>query len=77
MVDSLQTKLKTMPLMKSVRYHGPGDIRVEKISEPICGRGEVKVYFTPSCLMLDVDGERFDLRLLEYAVVVCSILCPA
>ena len=52
MVDALRTTLKAMPPMKSVRYHGPGDIRVEEISEPICGRGEVKVFFAPCfCLI--------------------------
>ncbi|KAL4946834.1 hypothetical protein BDV06DRAFT_835 [Aspergillus oleicola] len=32
-----------MPLMKAVRYHGPKDIRVEEIEEPVCGKGEVKL----------------------------------
>lgn len=32
-----------MPLMKAVRFHGPRDIRVEQIEEPVCGKGQVKV----------------------------------
>lgn len=44
-VDTFRTTLTTAPPMKSVRFHGPGDIRVEEIDEPVCGRGEVKVCF--------------------------------
>ena len=44
-VDTFRTTLTTAPPMKSVRFHGPGDIRVENIDEPICRRGEVKVCF--------------------------------
>ncbi|GIK05695.1 hypothetical protein Aspvir_009808 [Aspergillus viridinutans] len=29
--------------MKSVRFHGPGDIRIEEIDEPTCGKGQVKL----------------------------------
>lgn len=29
--------------MKSVRFHGPGDIRVDEIEEPVCGKGQVKI----------------------------------
>ncbi|OJI96689.1 hypothetical protein ASPVEDRAFT_48824 [Aspergillus versicolor CBS 583.65] len=32
-----------MPLMKAVRFHGPKDIRVEQIEEPVCGKGQVKL----------------------------------
>ncbi|PWY89008.1 GroES-like protein [Aspergillus heteromorphus CBS 117.55] len=32
-----------MPSMRAVRYHGPGDVRVEEIEEPRCGVGEVKI----------------------------------
>ena len=51
-VDSVGTgtyhaTLQTPPTMKSVRFHGPGDIRVEDIEEPLCGRGQVKVYLVP------------------------------
>ncbi|KAG2421130.1 hypothetical protein HFD88_000746 [Aspergillus terreus] len=42
-VDTVRTRLKTTPPMKSVRFHGPGDIRVEEIDEPVCGKGQVKV----------------------------------
>ena len=56
MVDALRTTLETMPLMKSVRYHGPGDIRVEEISEPFCGREEVKVYSRPPRLLVLVSA---------------------
>lgn len=42
-IDTFRTNLKTMRSMKSVRFHGSGDIRVEDIDEPVCGRGEVKV----------------------------------
>lgn len=66
------TAVKNVPSMKSVRYHGPGNIRVEQISEPICGKEEVKVYPNLwSCLILDADRERSDLHSLEYVAVVC------
>lgn len=39
------TTLTSVPLMKSVRFHGPGDIRVDEIEEPLCGKGQVKVGF--------------------------------
>lgn len=42
-VDTFRTTLKTAAPMKSVRFHGPGDIRVEDIDEPICRRDEIKV----------------------------------
>ncbi|ODM20177.1 hypothetical protein SI65_05165 [Aspergillus cristatus] len=42
-VDTLRTTLKAAPLMKSVRFHGPGDIRVDEIDEPFCRAGEVKI----------------------------------
>lgn len=41
--DRLHTTLNSAPLMKSARFHGPGDIRVDAIEEPICGKGQVKV----------------------------------
>lgn len=30
----------------AVRFHGRGDIRVEHLDEPQCGKGEVKVILT-------------------------------
>ena len=42
-VGTFRTTLTTAPPMKSVRFHGPGDIRVEDIDEPICRRDEIKV----------------------------------
>ena len=42
--DRLRTTLKTAPVMQSVRFHGPGDIRVDEVEEPICGKGQVKVF---------------------------------
>lgn len=51
--DTLYTTLKTAgstktaQSMKSVRFHGPGDIRVDVVDEPVCGKGQVKV-----CLFL-------------------------
>ncbi|GFF94031.1 probable diacetyl reductase [(R)-acetoin forming] 2 [Aspergillus lentulus] len=42
-VNTLRTRLKTTPTMKSVRFHGPGDIRIEEIDEPTCGKGQVKL----------------------------------
>ncbi|OJJ88282.1 uncharacterized protein ASPGLDRAFT_41825 [Aspergillus glaucus CBS 516.65] len=42
-IDTLRTTLKAAPLMKSVRFHGPGDIRVDEIDEPFCRAGEVKI----------------------------------
>ncbi|KAJ5557529.1 hypothetical protein N7494_001444 [Penicillium frequentans] len=41
--DTLHTTLNSAPLMKSARFHGPGDIRVDAIEEPICGKGQVKM----------------------------------
>ncbi|OQD79036.1 hypothetical protein PENANT_c065G11578 [Penicillium antarcticum] len=32
-----------MSMMKSVRFHGPGDVRVDDVKEPSCGQGQVKV----------------------------------
>lgn len=40
---TLRTALKTPPTMKSVRFHGPGDIRLDEVEEPMCGKGQVKV----------------------------------
>lgn len=47
-VDSVRTTLTALSPMKSVRFHGPGDIRVDEISEPVCGKDEVKVLLAPS-----------------------------
>lgn len=41
--DTLRTTLKTAPMMKAVRFHGPGDIRLDEVEEPVCGKGQVKV----------------------------------
>ncbi|PLB33908.1 uncharacterized protein BDW47DRAFT_113176 [Aspergillus candidus] len=47
--DTLYTTLKTdrsmktADSMKSVRFHGPGDIRVDVVDEPVCGKGQVKM----------------------------------
>lgn len=41
--DTLRTTLKTAPMMRSVRFHGPGDIRLDEVEEPVCGKGQVKV----------------------------------
>lgn len=43
--DTLRTTLKTAPTMRSVRFHGPGDIRLDEVEEPVCGKGQVKVGF--------------------------------
>ncbi|KAJ6034433.1 hypothetical protein N7460_008608 [Penicillium canescens] len=32
-----------MPMMKSVRFHGPQDVRIDDVEEPICGKGQVKM----------------------------------
>lgn len=40
---TVRATLKTTPLMEAVRFHGPRDIRIETIDEPICGKGQVKV----------------------------------
>ncbi|KNG89589.1 putative alcohol dehydrogenase [Aspergillus nomiae NRRL 13137] len=40
---TVRATLKTTRLMEAVRFHGPRDIRVETIDEPICGKGEVKI----------------------------------
>ncbi|PYI11784.1 alcohol dehydrogenase [Aspergillus sclerotiicarbonarius CBS 121057] len=42
-ISICQTTLKTTPVMKAVRFHGRGDIRVEEIDEPTCGKGQVKM----------------------------------
>lgn len=41
--DATRTTLKGAPRMQSVRFHGPDDIRVEEVDEPVCGKGHVKV----------------------------------
>lgn len=53
-VDTVRTTLRALSPMKSVRFHGPGDIRVDEISEPVCGKGQVKVLYPPiyPCLMV-------------------------
>ncbi|KAE8142428.1 chaperonin 10-like protein [Aspergillus pseudotamarii] len=40
---TVRATLKTTPLMEAVRFHGPRDIRVETIDEPVCGKGQVKI----------------------------------
>ncbi|RDH38422.1 alcohol dehydrogenase [Aspergillus welwitschiae] len=42
-VNTYRTTLKTTPVMKAARFHGRGDIRVEEIEEPTCGKGQVKM----------------------------------
>ncbi|RAH42009.1 uncharacterized protein BO95DRAFT_456190 [Aspergillus brunneoviolaceus CBS 621.78] len=43
-VKALRTTLTgTAPIMKAVRFHGRGDIRVDEIEEPTCGKGQVKM----------------------------------
>ncbi|KAJ9480651.1 hypothetical protein VN97_g12893 [Penicillium thymicola] len=39
----LRTTLMSGRTMKSVRFHGPGDVRVDNVEEPICGKGQVKM----------------------------------
>ncbi|KAJ6024058.1 hypothetical protein N7540_004855 [Penicillium herquei] len=41
--NRLRTTLKSAPAMQSVRFHGPGDIRLDQVEEPLCGKGQVKV----------------------------------
>ncbi|KAJ9263801.1 hypothetical protein DTO195F2_2718 [Paecilomyces variotii] len=41
--ESFLTKLKSSPTMRSVRFHGRGDVRVDTIEEPTCGKGQVKL----------------------------------
>lgn len=68
-LDTFRTNLTTMPPMRSVRFHGPEDIRVEDIDEPVCGR-EVEVfhfadrYFSnvKSLTRADPTSFRWDLR---------------
>jgi hypothetical protein len=31
-------------MMLAARFHGRGDIRLDKVEEPPCGKGEVKVF---------------------------------
>jgi hypothetical protein len=47
--DTLHTTLKSAPLMQSVRFHGPGDIRVDEVEEPVCGKGQFKVGYPEIC----------------------------
>lgn len=52
-VDTVRTTLTALSPMKSVRFHGPGDIRVDEINEPVCGKDEVKVLFkSHSCFLV-------------------------
>ncbi|KAK4942195.1 hypothetical protein LTR66_014730 [Elasticomyces elasticus] len=39
----LRTTLTSRPAMKSVRFHGRGDVRVDEVEEPVCGKGQVKM----------------------------------
>ncbi|CEL05649.1 hypothetical protein ASPCAL06766 [Aspergillus calidoustus] len=32
-----------MPSMRAVRFHGPKDIRLDHVEEPVCGKGQVKL----------------------------------
>ncbi|KAJ5584857.1 uncharacterized protein N7459_004657 [Penicillium hispanicum] len=41
--DMLHTTLKSAPVMQSVRFHGPRDIRIDEVEEPVCGKGQVKM----------------------------------
>ncbi|KAJ5982975.1 hypothetical protein N7481_005074 [Penicillium waksmanii] len=41
--DAMRTTLKGAPRMQSIRFHGPGDIRMDEVDEPVCGKGQVKV----------------------------------
>ena len=43
----LRTTLLSGRMMKSVRFHGPRDVRIDEVEEPICGKGQVKVRPTP------------------------------
>lgn len=45
--DESRTTLTRRPVMKSVCFHEPGDVRVDEVEEPVCGKGQVKVRFTP------------------------------
>ncbi|PYH49503.1 uncharacterized protein BP01DRAFT_420446 [Aspergillus saccharolyticus JOP 1030-1] len=43
-VNAVRTTLRgTAPVMKAVRFHGRGDIRLDEIEEPTCGKGQVKL----------------------------------
>jgi hypothetical protein len=42
--------------MKAARYYGPGDIRVEDISEPVPTEGQVKVKVILLSNLLDFNG---------------------
>lgn len=44
----------------AVRFHGRGDIRVEHLDEPRCGKGEVKVSL-PSFLVIFIFNIRISL----------------
>jgi hypothetical protein len=37
--------------MRALRYHGPGDLRLDDIPEPTCKDFQINVYFTMSSLL--------------------------
>lgn len=72
-VNTYRTTLKTTPVMKAARFHGRGDIRVEEIEEPTCGKGQVKVRFVRLAITMICANRstiRCDHRLLGSVVVV-------
>ncbi|KAJ5924566.1 hypothetical protein N7466_008753 [Penicillium verhagenii] len=42
-VNTLHTTLQSPPTIPSVRFHGPGDIRLDELEEPVCGKGQIKM----------------------------------
>ncbi|PWY94662.1 alcohol dehydrogenase [Aspergillus sclerotioniger CBS 115572] len=42
-ISTYRTTLKSAPVMKAVRFHGRGDVGIEEIEEPTCGKGQVKM----------------------------------
>lgn len=68
-VDTFRTTLKATPSMKSVRFHGPGDIRVDEIDEPVCRSGEVKI--RPAFVGICGSGEFSSVNRREGMFIVC------
>jgi Alcohol dehydrogenase GroES-associated len=59
--------------MKAVRYHGPQDIRIENIEEPVAKDGQVKIKVSCWSLNASVAVDRF--RLLGTFLFESKLYC--
>jgi len=47
------TTLQGKTTMTAVRFHGRGDIRLDIVEEPQCGKGDVKVFILTRSRLVD------------------------